>query len=383
MRRRRGSKDDEEEVVNGKGGDGKKMMAVRPKKSLKVLLGLIAAFAAVGGIAYYSVVYVAWKDRETIECRGNCEEGGEHPKVVMFHRVPRTASHLLVNLAKKASGKKGGYRIEAITHQPTTAKETMIMYRGAQRGELEKGYGRVSSKIMSTGPRGILHGYLHVIEADVEGIQRIGLVREPLRRMQSHFFTLMKGAFAKYNQQAYQTFGFPSLSSCALVPTCRLNMRLDELCSIETITFCGNSMECIMKRDDSGFLRPTNETIARAKQNLKEKFAVVGITEYFDSFVLMLSQLFPTYFEVRIQRAHDHLLTRNQFLPDIYAAWPYDEKVYDERGAYKSPSNYEIEERSDSQILNKICASDIELYDYARELFAQKVSETLRIELEM
>ena len=81
-----------------------------------------------------------------------------------------------------------------------------------------------------------------------------------------------------------------TILECLLDDQCVRVNEFSRWCSLQTEFFCGLDQECTRPLDAS-------VALSKAKQNLREKFAVVGVLEDLSGSLKVLQARLPTYFD--------------------------------------------------------------------------------------
>ncbi len=172
-------------------------------------------------------------------------------------------------------------------------------------------------------------------------VAQVSFLREPAARLRSMYEFDRTGARAiRWSEQLLLERGDLGFEACLLEPSCVEANELGRWCALQTEFFCGLGDECA---------RPLQRAaLARAKENLRTKFAAVGVLEDLDASLAVMGARLPTYFEgVAAGRV----------------PWKKRTPSRNARAPVADPAALAV--------LDQLCAMDTELYEYAKEVLAE------------
>ena len=154
-------------------------------------------------------------------------------------------------------------------------------------------------------------------------VRSITIIRDPRQRLKDSYESargLMNDDQFEFHTKLPSTSTF---EECVLNEHCRVMMGLHRFCSLQTENLCGP--EC--------FPPITETSLLLAKQNLRERFAFVGVAEESQATGSLLRRQFPTYFEYLPSNLHLPV-TNHQFPTDVNQVLDdmckFDDEVYRE-----------------------------------------------------
>ncbi|XP_070576835.1 uronyl 2-sulfotransferase-like [Ptychodera flava] len=157
------------------------------------------------------------------------------------------------------------------------------------------------AEVQSLRPPFIFDRHLHYVDFNIFGARApswINLIREPLPRLISRYY------FKRYGDEFQQgpRMGFngteedinQSFDDCVLLDKHECS---EEGGFLVVPYFCGQEPAC---------QKPSRWALEKAKQNVVEKFAFVGILEDFNSTLIVLEKMFPQFFK-GLYRTYKHV----------------------------------------------------------------------------
>ncbi|XP_023345285.1 heparin sulfate O-sulfotransferase-like isoform X2 [Eurytemora carolleeae] len=210
------------------------------------------------------------------------------PPVLMYNRIPKTGSTSLMNIAYEIRS-QNRYRIVQV--RLTSAGSKNILSFNDQL-EISRNISAWSSLPL------LFHGHFAYFEPSTLGVDVhpvfINLIRKPLERLVSYYYFLRYGDDILEDKVRSKQGDTTTFDECVErnQPDCdpkKLWMQIP--------FFCGSSPHC--------WEPGSSWALEQAKQNLINKYLVVGVTEDLESFVTVLELLLPQYFAGGVQYLRD------------------------------------------------------------------------------
>eukprot|EP00049_Salpingoeca_infusionum_P010837 m.186829 g.186829 ORF g.186829 m.186829 type:complete len:322 (+) comp14763_c0_seq3:309-1274(+) len=211
---------------------------------------------------------------------------------------------------------------------------------------------RISSTFVKYGGRVVYDQHIRFInftKFDLDQPYYFNLMRHPVSRAISTYYFARTGGHSQ-REKIRERLGAEadwSITKCALASSECKFMRSTSSFHLMTAFFCGHHEEC----------QVINATaLARAKNNLKQSYAFVGITEHFLESVAVLGKMFPQYFGhvLELLIAQGEVTNKN-----------------------KNHHKGNQPDEATIAILEEKTKYDLELYHYAVSLFKEHVQNCL------
>ncbi|XP_077573501.1 heparan sulfate 2-O-sulfotransferase 1-like isoform X1 [Stigmatopora nigra] len=207
------------------------------------------------------------------------DDGGDDDPVIIYNRVPKTASTSFTNIAYDLCGKNGFH----VLHINTTKNNPVMSLQDQMRFVDNVTTWRARKP-------GFYHGHVAYLDFSKYGVKSkplyINVVRDPIERLVSYYYFLRFGddyrpGLRRRKQGDKKTFDecvASSGSDCA-----------PEKLWLQIPFFCGHHSEC---------WNPGSEwALEQAKQNLVHEYLLVGVTEELEDFVMILEAILPRFFK--------------------------------------------------------------------------------------
>ncbi|KAM8874749.1 heparan sulfate 2-O-sulfotransferase 1 isoform 2-T2 [Spinachia spinachia] len=228
-------------------------------------------------IARHEVAEVEQRHSEDVgrESRARAEKDDT---VVIYNRVPKTASTSFTNIAYDLCGKNGFH----VLHINTTKNNPVMSLQDQVR------FVRNVTSWKEMKP-GFYHGHVAYLDFSKYGAagkpMYINVVRDPIERLVSYYYFLRFGddyrpALRRRKQGDKKTFD-ECVSSGG--PDC----APDKLW-LQIPFFCGHHPEC--------WAAGSQWALQQAKYNLVNEYLLVGVTEELEDFVMILEAALPRFF---------------------------------------------------------------------------------------
>ncbi|KAK9510768.1 hypothetical protein O3M35_005485 [Rhynocoris fuscipes] len=250
--------------------------------------------------------------------------------IIIYNRVPKTASTSFVNVAYDLC-KRNGFNVLHLNvtgnlHVMSIADQARFVYN-VTHWEAKK--------------PGLYHGHIAFIDFDKFGSSQkpvyINLLRKPLDRLVSYYYFLRFGD--NYRPHLVRRKHGDKMTFDDCVRRKQSDCNPDNMW-LQIPFLCGHSPEC---------WEVGNEwALSQAKHNVATRYLLVGITEQLPEFIAMLEATLPSFF----RGASQH--------------FKYSKKAHLRRTNQKmEPSNDTIREIQQS----KVWKMEMELYDFALKHF--------------
>ncbi|XP_070582155.1 heparan sulfate 2-O-sulfotransferase 1-like [Ptychodera flava] len=227
----------------------------------------------------------AWKDHTSRHLvTDNDDESKKDDIVVIYNRVPKTASTSFVGVAYDLCSVNGFN----VLHLNTT-RNSHVMSLPDQTRFVQNVTNWNAKK------PAFYHGHLAFLDFSRFGVTTkplyINIIRKPLDRLVSYYYFVRYGDDFRPHLKRRRSGDSQNFDDCVAKDE---QECLPEKLWLQVPFFCGHSQEC---------WRPGSKwALEQAKHNLVEHFFLVGVTEQLEEFVAVLEASLPSMFHGSIER---------------------------------------------------------------------------------